>query len=135
MFRSIGLDTDKDLIMTSVVKCRPPGNRPPKPDEVESCHPFLKNQVEAVAPKFIVLLGATSFNRLVPDGDFAEQVGKPFTLKFEGKKYPCLALYHPAYLLYSPRKKKDMREHVALLRALLEREGVVEPSRHAGTPF
>ena len=117
MLREIGFDTDRDALIANVVKCRPPGNRAPKPEEVQKCLPFLKEQIEFVKPRLIVLLGATALKRLVPerkDLSMASQAGRCFKHPdFPGAD--LMVLFHPAYILRDPRKKPLMREHLKRL--------------------
>jgi len=124
---SIGLDTNKDTLILNVVKCRPPANRSPKPQEAKNCLPYLHRQLEYVKPRFVVLLGATALKHLFPEmkeGGMKDRVGK----FFDHPVYPGISfilLYHPAYLLRDPRKKADMWEHMKVLRGSLEKEGII----------
>ncbi len=126
IMQSIGVDTNKDMLILNVVKCRPPENRAPKPQEVENCFPFLEWQLGFVKPKLILLLGATAAKHLIPDQrdtNMKDRVGQFFDLeKVPGVKF--MLLYHPAFLLRDPRKKKDMWEHVQILRKFLETAGL-----------
>jgi uracil-DNA glycosylase family 4 len=119
MMRTINFDTQKDALIANIVKCRPPENRVPKQKEVEACLPFLHRQIELLKPKTIILLGATAFKRILPDVKFLSMtdiVGKVFTdEKIKGAK--LVTLFHPAYLLYDPRKKEEMKKHLKQLRA------------------
>jgi uracil-DNA glycosylase len=96
-----------EVFIANIVKCRPPDNRVPEPDEVAQCIPFLKAQIRAVRPKVIVALGATSAKTLLqtkePIGNLRGKV-----LEFEGTK--LIATFHPAYLLRNPPAKKDCWE-------------------------
>jgi len=111
---AIGLDTNKDTLILNVVKCRPPENRAPTPEEAKNCFPYLEWQLNTVKPAVIVLLGATAARYFLPkarDKNMADQVGQFFTAPdYPGVQF--MLLYHPAYLLRDPRKKKDMWEHV-----------------------
>jgi DNA polymerase len=140
IFASIGLSTDGDVYITNSVKCRPPENRKPLPDEVKTCAPFLETQFRIVGPRVVVLLGATAHARMAPGRVFAEDVGRFFDLDIEGKKTPFLTLFHPSYLLYSPKRKIDMlRDMIALRRFLVDRGHLApsapEPSVDAKIPF
>jgi len=111
-----GIDTNQDTLITNVVKCRPPSNRKPRPQEVERCRLILERQIESVRPKILVLLGATAFRRFFPEekGPFKKFVG---TFRKESSRgLPCLALYHPAFLLYSRKHLPEMERHVRLLK-------------------
>jgi len=116
IMKAINLDTNQDMIICNVVKCRPPDNRAPLKDEVNTCMPYLKKQIELVKPEFILLLGATALKHMVKDKktfSMEEEAGKFFDLpEYPGVNF--MVLYHPAYLLYDPRKKKNMWEHVKI---------------------
>ena len=132
IMKAIQIDTNKDMLIANVVKCRPPENRAPRPPEVASCLPFLKKQIELVKPKVILLLGATALKHMAPDKEefsMAEEAGKFFTLpEYPGIQF--MVLYHPAFILRDPRKKPDMWRHVKTLRAYLEENDLL-PKRLA----
>lgn len=119
---SIGLKTNEDMLIINTVKCRPPENRPPTAAEVETCRPYLNYQISLVKPKIILLLGATALKHILPDKkkvSMEEVVGKFFTDdQFPGVQF--MVLYHPAYLLYDPRKKEPMWQHVKKLKSYLD---------------
>lgn len=122
VMKSIGLDTNKEMLICNVVKCRPPENRAPKAEEAQACFPFLTHQIQLVKPKIIILLGATALKYLDPSKkNFAmeEEVGKFFKLA----NYPdilFMVLYHPAALLYNAKLKEPMWEHVKKLKKFLD---------------
>ncbi|MFT3707983.1 MAG: uracil-DNA glycosylase [Archangium sp.] len=91
------------VYICNVVKCRPPGNRNPEPDEIEKCEPFLKSQLAVIKPKVIVALGKFAAQTLL-------RVDTPITrLRGQWRTYDGIALmptYHPAYLLRQPDEKK-----------------------------
>lgn len=110
----------EDVYIANVVKCRPPQNRVPAPDEIAKCTPFLKAQLEAIAPQLIVALGSTAALTLVgTQGPLAAIRGKMQTLCWDGKT-PVLPTYHPAYLLRNPPAKKIVWEDMKLAMAHLE---------------
>lgn len=127
IFSAIEMDTNKDLLIVNVVKCLPPEDRAPQAPEVEACRPYLERQIELVKPKVIILLGAVAFKYVSGEPrDFSmeEEAGK----FFEMARYPgiqFMVLYHPAFLLRDPSKKKPMWEHVKKLRGCLIKEGLV----------
>jgi DNA polymerase len=102
MIEAMGFSRD-DVYICNVVKCRPPGNRNPEPDEIEACEPFLKAQLDAIRPKVIVALGKFAAQTLLRDST-------PITrLRGTWKTYqgiPLMPTFHPAYLLRSPNEKK-----------------------------
>ena len=123
---SIGLDTNRDLLIVNVVKCKAEIDRAPFSQEVEACLPYLRRQIELMKPKVILLLGAVALKYLVKDrGDefsMEKEAGKFFTAgEYPGVQF--MVLYHPAFLLRDPRKKTDMWEHVKKLRAFLTERG------------
>jgi len=107
MLQEIGFDTNRDALIVNVAKCRPPGNRAPFPEEAEACRPFLKQQIDLVGPRLIVLLGATALKHLMPERkDFP--MGELAGRCFQHPAYPgteLMVLYHPAYILRDPRKR------------------------------
>jgi DNA polymerase len=92
------------VYIANIVKCRPPNNRAPERDECDTCSPYLLRQIEAVQPKIIVALGATSARTLLGLNDsMASLRGKLYD--FRGTK--LAVTYHPAFLLRDPRQKKE----------------------------
>lgn len=97
MLQSIGLSRE-DVYIANVVKHRPPGNRDPKPEEIQTCWPYLIRQIEIIKPKLIVCLGRHSLGRFLPNvGTISQVHGRAFSIK--GQAY--MALYHPAVGLYN----------------------------------
>jgi uracil-DNA glycosylase len=129
IMRAIRLDTERDMLIANIVKCKPPGNRAPLIEEVAACKPYLRRQIELVQPRIILLLGATALKYMIPGKVDFSMAGEAGTI-FLSDEYPGISfmvLYHPAYLLYDPRKKKDMWEHVKVLdRFLKESSGAEE---------
>jgi DNA polymerase len=92
----------EEVYIANVVKCRPPGNRNPEPDEIEACEPFLRAQIDAVRPKVIVALGKFAAQTLLRDtSPIGKLRGRWFT--YEGVR--LMPTFHPAYLLRSPNEK------------------------------
>ncbi len=97
MLETIGLER-KDIYIANTVKHRPPGNRDPKPEEVQACWPYLEKQIEIIKPKLIVCLGRHSLGRFLPNvGPISQVHGRCF--KKGDQAY--MALYHPAVGLYN----------------------------------
>jgi uracil-DNA glycosylase family 4 len=125
---SIGLDTNRDLLIANVVKCKAEVDRAPTAGEVEACLPYLRRQIELMRPAVILLLGAVALKYLVKDrGDefsMEKEAGHFFTApELPGIQF--MVLYHPAFLLRDPTKKAVMWEHVKKLRAFLAEHGLM----------
>lgn len=104
MLASIGMsregETPKSVYIANVLKCRPPGNRNPEPDEVSKCEPFLLRQIELVSPALIVVMGRFAAQSLLgTDSSIASLRGKPHRINVAGRQIPVIVTYHPAYLL------------------------------------
>jgi DNA polymerase len=115
IIEAIGL-TREDVYIANVIKCRPPGNRNPEPDEVEPCEPFLFRQIDTIKPKVIVALGKFAAQSLLRTTD-------PIT-RIRGREYQyrdaiLMPTYHPAYLLRTPSAKRDVWEDMKRVRAIL----------------
>lgn len=118
IIEAIGLNRE-DVYIANVLKCRPPQNRNPEPDEVESCEPFLRRQVEAVSPRVIVALGSFAARTLLRTEETISRLrGRIY--EYGGAK--LVATYHPAYLLRSPDKKRETWEDMKRVRGLLAGE-------------
>ena len=106
------------VYITNVVKCRPPHNRTPLPDEIAACLPYLYRQIELVRPKLIVALGGTAAAALlgVRKG-LGELRSKVHTLN----GIPLIVTYHPAALLRNPNWKKPTWDDIRIVRQLLDR--------------
>jgi DNA polymerase len=97
----------EEVYITNIIKCRPPQNRNPEPDEIQSCHPFLLKQIEAIQPKIICALGAFAAQTLLKtDAKITTLRGRLYDL--EGIK--VIPTYHPAYLLRNPDRKREVWE-------------------------
>jgi uracil-DNA glycosylase len=101
----------EDVFITNVVKCRPPENRDPQPDEVEACRPYLEAQIELINPRVIVTLGRHSLLRFFPEGRISKDHGRMFRWN-DRILYP---LYHPAAGLRSSTVMQAIREDVKRL--------------------
>jgi uracil-DNA glycosylase len=115
MIEAMGLRRN-NVYICNVVKCRPPGNRQPEPDEVQKCSPFLFRQLDVLQPKVIVCLGATAAQTLLQTNRSISHFRGQW-MDFRG--YKMLATYHPAYLLRNPAAKgevwKDLQKVMAEL--------------------
>ena len=106
----------KDVYICNVVKCRPPENRQPEEDEVSTCSPFLWRQIDVIAPKVIVCLGAVAAKTLLQTNRGISQFRGEW-LEFRGRK--LLATYHPAYLLRNPHAKREVWKDLQKVMAVL----------------
>jgi len=120
MIQAMGY-TREQVFIGNILKCRPPGNRPPTPDEMETCLPYLKNQIAALQPKVIVALGATAVKGLL-DVKIGITKLRGTWMSFEG--IDLMPTFHPAYLLRNPPAKREAWED---LKAVLERLGRKPP--------
>ena len=109
--------TRADVYIANVIKCRPPGNRNPEPDEVATCEPFLARQIDAIHPRVIVALGTFAAKALLKtDAPISRIRGQVFEYRGGAKLIPT---FHPAFLLRSPERKRDVWEDMKKARALL----------------
>lgn len=124
---AMGLERDA-IYIANVLKCRPPGNRDPKPEECANCRPYLEEQLELVQPKTICCLGGTAANRLL---GVKHGLNKMRGNWHDYKGTPVLVTYHPAALLRNPEWKRDTWDDMKRLLARLGRE-VPKPGRAGG---
>jgi DNA polymerase len=104
MLRALGMNRREKVFIANVLKCRPPGNRNPEPDEVAQCEPFLRRQVELLQPKIIVAMGRFAVQSLLGT---TEAIGKLRGQRHQYAGVPVVVTYHPAYLLRNlPDKAK-----------------------------
>lgn len=105
----------EDVYICNIIKCRPPNNRSPQPDEVEQCIPYLKKQIELIKPKVILCLGLVAAQNILHT---TEGLGKlrGRTMTYEGT--PLMVTYHPAALLRNPNWKRPAWEDVQAVRKL-----------------
>jgi uracil-DNA glycosylase len=115
IIEAIGMKRE-DVYIANVIKCRPPGNRNPEPDEVEQCEQFMFRQVDTIKPKVIVALGKFAAQALLRTND-------PIT-RLRGREYKyrgavLMPTYHPAYLLRTPSAKREVWEDMKRVREIL----------------
>ncbi|MCP4268614.1 MAG: uracil-DNA glycosylase [Candidatus Brocadiaceae bacterium] len=106
-----------DVYIANILKCRPPGNRNPNPNEIVLCSPHLIKQIEIIRPKIICALGTFAAQTLL---DTTESIGKLRGKFFEYQGAKFLATYHPAYLLRNPNDKKKVWEDIKKVRDFLK---------------
>lgn len=105
----------EDVYITNIVKCRPPGNRDPRDDEIEACKPWLDQQVALIDPKVFVLLGRFAMARYFPHLKISQEHGTAF--KKNGKLY--FIMYHPAVALYNGSYREVLKKDFEGLRKIL----------------
>ena len=115
IIEAIGLKRD-DVYIANVIKCRPPGNRNPEPDEVEACEGFLFRQIDSIKPKVIVALGTFAAKALLKTTDPISRLrGRVY--QYRGAQ--LVPTFHPAFLLRSPDRKRDVWEDMKKVRSIL----------------
>jgi len=100
------------VYICNIIKCRPPGNRNPEPDEIKTCFPFLERQLAAIQPDFICALGTYAAQTLLQTTMSISRLRGKF---YDYKGIKVLPTYHPAYLLRNPDKKRDVWEDMKML--------------------
>ena len=116
IIEAIGLQRD-DVYIANVIKCRPPQNRNPEQDEVDTCEPFLFQQIDLIRPKVIVALGTFAARALLRTLDPISRLrGRVYD--YRGAK--LIPTFHPAYLLRNPSSKREVWEDMKLVRRLLQ---------------
>jgi uracil-DNA glycosylase family 4 len=112
------IDLSDKCFIANIVKCRPPNNRPPEDEEIETCVKFLNKQIEIIAPQLLILLGRTAVKGLVPEHkaiplDVLRRNSKEGSIFYNG--VPALIMYHPSALLRDPSKKIGAAEDFRFL--------------------
>lgn len=121
MLAALGLDRGK-VFIANVLKCRPPENRDPRPEEVRACAPYLQRQIELVAPRLILAVGRVAAQRLLEtDTSLGRLRGR--THRFGTTDVPVLVTYHPAYLLRRPEAKADAWRDLVMAAAIVKGSG------------
>lgn len=113
---AVGIDRDS-VYIANILKCRPPENRDPLPDEQDACIGYLREQVKLIHPKIIVCLGRIAAMRLI-DPDF--RITKSHGTVYKRGTYLLSAVYHPSALLRDPRKNEDMYRDMKKIKQLLD---------------
>lgn len=115
IIEAMGL-TREQVYIANVIKCRPPGNRNPEPDEVATCEPFLFRQIDIIEPKVIVALGTFAAKALLRTN---EPISKLRGQVFDYRGAKLIPTFHPAFLLRSPERKRDTWDDMKVAMALL----------------
>ncbi|MEZ5285264.1 MAG: bifunctional phosphopantothenoylcysteine decarboxylase/phosphopantothenate--cysteine ligase CoaBC [Vicinamibacterales bacterium] len=112
--------TREQVYIANVIKCRPPGNRNPEPDEVATCEPFLFTQIETIRPRVIVALGKFAAQSLLRS---SEPITRMRGREFDYRGATLIPTFHPAYLLRNPSAKREVWEDMKKVRGLLIADG------------
>jgi DNA polymerase len=108
--------TRDEVYIANIVKCRPPDNRDPEPDEIATCRPFVERQIESIRPKVICTLGRVAAQALLSTD---KPLGRMRGQTFAYGEAMLIPTFHPAYLLRYPEKKRETWEDMKLVRRLL----------------
>jgi DNA polymerase len=119
MLKAIGRSRRDNVFIANVVKCRPPGNRDPQPDEAEACRPYLETQIRLLRPRLIVALGRVAAQRLLQTDEALARLRGPLH-HYGPERTPLFITYHPAYLLRSPREKAKSWEDLKKVARFLQ---------------
>ena len=118
MLMAVGLQREQ-VFIANILKCRPPNNRDPRPEEVASCEPYLQRQIELIKPKIILCVGRIAAQNLLKvDTPIGKMRGKKYS--YEPLNIPVVVTYHPAYLLRSPTQKSKSWDDLLLAKSLME---------------
>jgi len=119
MLKALGFRRE-DVYIANVLKCRPPGNRDPRPEEARACRGYLERQIELVSPTLIVAVGRIAAqNLLATDTPLGKMRGKVHALG--ARRWPLVVTYHPAYLLRSPGEKRKAWQDLLFARQVFGR--------------
>jgi len=125
MLAAIDLSRERNCYIANVIKCRPPGNRDPFPDETIACASFLERQVRLLKPAFILCAGRVAAQTLLDTTDSIGKIrGKVMNLNIAGTTIPFVATYHPSALLRNEQWKRPAWEDLKLLRSALAEAGL-----------
>ena len=117
MITAMGLERD-EVYIANIIKCRPPNNRDPSPDEIDACEPFLRRQIDAIGPRMIIALGNAAAKTLLrTDSGISQLRGRFHT--YHG--IPLMPTFHPAFLLRNPERKRPVWEDLKMVMAEMDR--------------
>jgi len=120
LLEGIGLKRD-DVYITNIIKCRPPQNRDPLPEEIKACREWLDEQIKSIKPKLIVLLGRHALNRFLPELKISKVHGQLLREEVADLgTFVFFPIYHPAAALYNPKMREPMEEDFKKILNLLQ---------------
>ncbi len=123
ILESVGLTRGKDVAIINVLKCRPPNNRDPKPEELEACEGFLLRQLSLLQPKVLLLAGRFAASSLLKSDKALSRLRETVhTVFVDDKPVPTVVTYHPSYLLRSPVEKEKSWHDFVMVKRLLAKE-------------
>jgi DNA polymerase len=117
---AIGLSRDRDVYITNIVKCRPPGNRDPQPNEIAACTPYLRRQIDIIRPKTILAVGRFAASWLTGQ---SESLGKLRGRTFDFTGVPVVVTYHPSGVLRNPEYRRPVWDDLRRLREIYSERG------------
>ena len=129
LLASVSMKRD-DVYICNIVKCRPPNNREPLPNEIEACRPFLDQQIDLIKPRLIVTLGRYSMARFLPRASISKVHGIP--TRIDGQI--VLPMFHPAAALHQPKYREDIERDFARIPSILAQKdapSTSDPVLHA----
>ena len=118
MLQSIGLERGRGVYITNIVKCRPPQNRNPAPDEAQTCMAYLRRQIALIQPRLIVALGGVAAANLLQTEKSVRDLRQSL---HDYNGIPAVVTYHPAYLLRKPSEKRKSWDDLRLIRQLAKK--------------
>ncbi len=128
MLAALGLSRERDVFIANVLKCRPPNNRDPSPQEMQSCEPYLQRQIALVSPRVIVVVGRIAAQSLLrTEASIASLRGRVHRYTVAGRAIPLVVTYHPAYLLRSLPDKARAWADLCLARRAHDAETPLAP--------
>lgn len=122
ILKAVAIERGRDAAIINVLKCRPPNNRDPMPEEAAACRPFLLRQLELLKPKVLMLLGRTAVTALLPevaDQSMTKLRGRVFEVTIAGRPVKTMVSYHPSYLLRNPVGKEASWHDLLAVKKLL----------------
>ncbi len=128
MIAAMGLDPERDVYVCNIVKCRPPENRRPTPEEMSSCFPYVNEQIDLVSPKVIVAMGNTAVAAMLDTKMGITRLRGQWKL-YRGR-VPMMPTYHPSYLLRpGPQQLESKRQAWDDLQAVMKELGLERPPK------